>query len=241
MKVDFLDWDSEFLGIPVVRMSAATVDPRGLREGIASLRMKGVGLVYLFLDAPLSERDAAQLRAYPVDEKLTYRIPIDGSCHGEIAPAVTPYIPEMPLGDLEDLALQSGLWSRFRVDPDFPREKFVELYRLWLRRSITKEIADEVLTISETRRVCALITLSEAGHTGRIGLLAVDAGFRGRGFGTQLVNAAKHWFWSRRLTYGEVVTQKANLAACKLYESCGFRVHRVEYLYHLWLCKPHGH
>jgi hypothetical protein len=31
-----------------------------------------------------------------------------------------------------------------------------------------------------------------------------------------------------------VVTQGANMAACRLYEACGYYVGTIEYFYHFW-------
>ena len=69
---------------------------------------------------------------------------------------------------------------------------------------------------------------------GDIGLLAVRESCRGRGVGTRLVNAALAWMQQAGVGESTVVTQRDNLAACRLYEQLGYVTSEVSALYHLW-------
>ncbi|MCC2634223.1 MAG: dTDP-4-amino-4,6-dideoxy-D-galactose acyltransferase [Ramlibacter sp.] len=238
MKVESLEWDSQFLGAPVSRIVAEGASRRELAEAVARLRAAGVRLAYLFADSPLAPADADALQARLVDRKVTYRMEADGLPSTHPWPAVTPYVPAMPQAELERLAIESGKYSRFHVDPRFPEDKFVALYVQWLRKSLTGEIADAVLVATDAGRPVGLVTMAQSGPAGKIGLVAVDEACRGRGLGRQLVEAARQWFASRQVSHAEVVTQQDNVAACRLYETCGFRVHAVQYVYHLWLATP---
>ena len=60
---------------------------------------------------------------------------------------VEPLTQSMPIADIEDLAIQSVEYSRFSVGPNIPRGKFVALYKVWINRSISKDIAAEVLVV----------------------------------------------------------------------------------------------
>ena len=68
-----------------------------------------------------------------------------------------------------------------------------------------------------------------------IGLLAVDEEARGKSIGKLLMHAA--FIKCRDLGYKEVqvVTQKANATACAFYEKLGFRIEKVENIYHFWI------
>ena len=70
---------------------------------------------------------------------------------------------------------------------------------------------------------------------GSIGLLAVDESVRGNSVGRELIKAAFSSFGKRGISNIEVVTQKANKAACRFYETCGFTVRNIENVYHLWI------
>jgi dTDP-4-amino-4,6-dideoxy-D-galactose acyltransferase len=238
MKAESLAWDSRFLGVPVSRIDAEGASQQDLLETADRLRAEGVHLVYLFSDEALAPAIADALKARLVDRKVTYRMEADALPTRHPSEAVTPYAPDMPQADLERLAIEAGKFSRFRVDPGIDAGKFAELYTQWLRKSLTREIADEVLVVAEAGRVRGLVTTALSGGAGKIGLVAVDEASRGRGLGRQLVEAAKRWFAARGAAFADVVTQQDNVAACRLYETCGFRVHQVQHVYHLWLVTP---
>jgi dTDP-4-amino-4,6-dideoxy-D-galactose acyltransferase len=139
------------------------------------------------------------------------------------------------VADLEALAVQSGAFSRFRVDPRIPDAQFEQLYRTWVRNSIRREMADEVLVVREGQRTVGFLTLKADGESGRIELLAVDVESRGKGYGVELVRAAEECFRAMGCDSGSVVTQAANRPACRLYRKCGYEIVLTEYFYHFWL------
>ena len=145
------------------------------------------------------------------------------------------YHSSMPESDFKELAVQSGVFSRFSVDPDFPGEKFIALYTLWIRKSIHKEIADEVLVIREGEKAAGMVTLDHKDGKGDIGLLSVSQECRGKKYGEMLVRGAQCWFMDHSCRFGQVVTQGDNTAACALYQKCGYSVGKVEFFYHFWL------
>jgi dTDP-4-amino-4,6-dideoxy-D-galactose acyltransferase len=240
MKVEALAWDSGFLGVPVSRIVAEGASQPELADAVARLRAAGVRLAYLFADEPLAADDARALQARLVDRKVTYRMEADALPTRHPLPDVVPYTADMPQADLEQLAIESGKYSRFHVDPDFPQDRFVALYTQWLRKSLSGEIADAVLVAAPDGRPRGLVTLAQSGPAGQIGLVAVDEACRGKGLGRQLVEAAKGWFAAQGASFADVVTQQDNVPACRLYETCGFRVHRVQSVYHLWLPGQRG-
>ncbi len=140
-----------------------------------------------------------------------------------------------PSPSLVELALASGSYSRFKVDPQMPGACFKTLYQAWIHRSTTREIADEVLVAGEEGDLQAMVTIRLDGITAHIGLIAVEAAARGRGLGSGLIHAAEGWASERGALRMEVVTQGANQAACSLYERCGYQILSEEDVYHLWI------
>jgi dTDP-4-amino-4,6-dideoxy-D-galactose acyltransferase len=141
----------------------------------------------------------------------------------------------MPISDIEGLAIESGEYSRFSVDTNLPREKFVDLYKIWINRSLSKEIASEVLVIREEDRVVGMVTLDDKNGRGEIDLIAVNRNCRRKKYGEKLVRAAQHWFLANGFEFGEVVTQGANIPAIKLFKKCGYSIESIKYFYHFWL------
>lgn len=238
-----LPWDSEFLGFPTYRLAAHDLPKDALQALLNTIRAQGGKLVYVSAN-PADARTAAAAQALGLrlgDRKITYVMPATVPAEALNVPALA--VAPAPTPALERLALQSGEFSRFRLDPRFAPHVYEELYRRWLRNSFGQGMASTVLTALDptpniaqaTADPLGLLTLGVKGQRADIGLLAVDEAARGRRLGQQLVLAARHltvWWGLPEL---QVVTQQDNAPACAFYERCGFRPDRVEHIYHAWL------
>lgn len=238
---ELLAWDSVFFGFPTARILAPKLDQAGLRKVMTALRAAGTELAYWSVDPKDAESNlaAALYGGFLGDVRTTYMAAQPAS----LAPAPSPSDPVRfavsPLGPGEEtpalyaLAVEAGRHSRFNVDPGFPPNLFRALYVEWMRKSLTGERADAVLAVREEALPIGLITLQAKGGIGGIGLIAVDAAFRGRGVGTALLRAGLDWCAGRGCSIVEVVTQGRNLPATRLYESAGFKVSVRANVWHL--------
>ncbi len=237
MKYKMMDWDTNFFGIKVAQISRPRLSTNELSDIISELKRLHVRLVYWASEEEYDEAVAKKLGGCLVDRKTTFSIDFSSVNLKEIASTdiVEPFIYSMPVADLEALAIESGKYSRFAVDPKLPRERFIALYKVWVNKSLSKEISDEVLVIRDGDHVVGMATLGEKDGRGNIGLIAVDSNSRGRKYGEKLVRAAQRWFISKGYEYGHVVTQGQNIPACKLYIKCGYSVEQIKFFYHFWL------
>jgi Acetyltransferases len=133
------------------------------------------------------------------------------------------------------LAFQAGLYCRFNTDPNLPQTWFLKIYSKWIENSVNGSIATRVIVIRHDNKIIGMATLGTKNARGDIGLLAVNPNFRGKKLGTKLVYAAQAYFIEQGFSRAQVVTQKINLLACKLYEKCGFHQEKIENFYHFWL------
>jgi dTDP-4-amino-4,6-dideoxy-D-galactose acyltransferase len=143
------------------------------------------------------------------------------------------YSENYPNKKLIDLAIESGIYSRFNVDPKIGRKKFEELYTRWIIKSVSKEIADDVLVYKIGGEIAGFVTVGQKNGRADIGIIAVDKSYRGKGIGKTLMKTAENFYFDK-LKLIQVVTQGHNLPAIKLYEGCEFKIEKVEFLYHLW-------
>ena len=229
MKCEMLDWDSDFFGVKVARITEPVLTSEELTSILAELKHKRVELVYWPSRNECDCDEMKRLCGHLVDNKTTFvidfrRLDWDALISTDI---VEPYSQSMPITDMEDLAVQSGEYSRFAVDPRFPRETFVALYQTWIDRSLRKEIASEVLVIREASRIVGMVTIGEKDGRGDIGLIAVETKCWGKKYGEKLVRAAQRWFVKNGYLFGQVVTQGKNTPACNLYKKCGYSIERV--------------
>jgi dTDP-4-amino-4,6-dideoxy-D-galactose acyltransferase len=233
-----LEWDSQFFGMPVATILPEKLGQEDLVEVMALLQENGVRLTYWASDPGdrKSQRAAIDCRGTLVDRKITY-VTIAGEAplpSGGPAWPVETYEEPFTNSDLETLAVQAGRYSRFRVDPRIPEKKFIEMYTLWIRKSVDREIADAVLVVRHQGKIVGMVTVGEKNGRGDIGLIAVDDGMRGKQVGATLVFAAKAWAFGRGWNTAQVVTQGENVAACRLYERCGYRIEQIRNVYHFW-------
>jgi dTDP-4-amino-4,6-dideoxy-D-galactose acyltransferase len=135
---------------------------------------------------------------------------------------------------LINLSIQSGIYSRFNVDKNIGKDKFEKMYTLWIKNSISRTKAKEVLAFSANNESAGFVTLGESHARADIGIIAVDHNYRGKGIGKALMSSAEKWSSDIGHNVIQVVTQGDNIPACRLYESCGYKLEKLEFFYHIW-------
>lgn len=223
MEVIELDWDSRFFGYPVgkVIVDLASFSIRELRESAINFRLvyveSGEKLVY----------DELKFG----DTKVTFAKAPDNFNYSDDIKEAQP----SDLTHLKAVGLQSGEWSRFKLDTQFTDSQFRSLYHKWVESSIDKTIAYSSLTIRENGVAKGLLTLGESGRgESKIGLFAVSETSRGKGYGKRLLNAANNISFARNDTNLTVATQGKNKAACDVYRKSGFSVVNEVWIYNYW-------
>lgn len=233
-----LAWDSEFLGYGVARISRQDLTSEELVSLLSELRASDHTLVYWSAppenDALLEGASRAGGRL--VDEKVTFvKKQLDRQPRPAPRCSVVSYRDPSPDPDLVALALASGVHSRFRVDPRLATTAFERLYRTWIARSVSREIAWDVLVVKDGQVNVGVVTIGSRGSRADIGLLAVADSARNRGVGRALMYAAEEAALEQGYHDLQVVTQLANEAACRFYASCGYERESMERVFHFWL------
>ncbi|MFM7023657.1 MAG: GNAT family N-acetyltransferase [Flavobacteriales bacterium] len=223
MKAEKLEWDSAFFNINIAKVSTSVLLSR------KDFVFGETDLYYLFSDIRQPQLEAENVLL--ADAKVTYHknlTKVSDDLNNNII-SLTGDISE----ELYQLAISSGWSSRFNKDPRL-QPKFEELYRLWLSNSVNRKIADEVLVMKMDDQAAGLVTLKKNASAGKIGIIAVQEQHKGKGWGSQLLNAVDQWYQNNGVNYAEVVTQSDNTEACRFYEKRGYTVKNTEYVYHVW-------
>lgn len=239
-ELQILDWDSAFFGFRVGRIIVPALDRQRLKQVLAEARRQKVTLVYWNIGADeVSSREAAEvLNGSLVEDKLRYVVRLDPQVVPSASAgfAVEEYAGTEPTPAMEKLALESGVYSRFRLDEKISSLQFEGLYYAWVRESTARRFAEVVLVgRMQDGRIAGQLTLGRKNDRGDIGLLAVDSGARCRGLGRALVTAAHGWCLRNGLSACQVETQQNNIPARKLYEKCNYTVDAIEKVFHFWL------
>ncbi len=238
MKLTPLAWDSKFFKIKIACLSLQDKeDSQQLSEILNKAQKQGFRLLYVFSPFALSKPEKIlPAGGRKVDEKVVYRMPVRGGQTELPLIPVLPYKKTAADKTLVDLALQSGVYSRFKCDPGFRAADYKRLYTLWIQKSVRKEIADAVLvSVSPAGKPTGFVTLKKKKDEAVIDLIGVDKKSRGKGLGAALVREAQAWAASKKARFLSVATQKENAPACGLYKKMGFTEYSSTFVYHFWL------
>jgi dTDP-4-amino-4,6-dideoxy-D-galactose acyltransferase len=231
LKIDYLEWDSTFFGI----RTGIVRNPDAI--GFDHLASKDYDVIYFFIDpADKKQNDILQKEgAFLADEKTTFVKRIRTTV--EQVP-LNPYYRTNTVQDEQVVitGIQSGIYSRFQTDKNFPPQSFEKLYREWMEKSIDRKIAEEVFVNEKENMIKGVITIGKKGRVAEIGIVAVDQLYRGQGIGQNLLHQCETWCVHNQMKEIRVVTQAANLGACNFYTSNGFKKETVINIYHFW---PH--
>lgn len=234
-----LEWDSQFFGYKIAAINHSNLELNELETIVNALVYQDVKLAYCFINPEdeISNFNLIKVSGILVDEKITFSTRISGTNTYAGSDFIKPYDLNYASEKLKSIALQSGIYSRFKVDPNFRNNEYEKLYTEWIEKSVRKEIAKEVLIYREDNDSDekGLITLGQNNNIGSIGLLAVDNEERGKSIGKKLVHSALIYFGEKRADTVEVVTQAQNKGACGFYRSLGFEVKSIVNIYHLWI------
>ncbi len=236
-SLEILDWDSSFFGYPVARVTASALPTALMAEIMQEAKNKKIRLVYVFADpVDTVSREAVIMNGGKlVDQKITFHTKIDVSKLGPVDEHIVQFEGDYPTEKLIDLSMQSGLYSRYKIDPGFVNREFERMYLAWIENSVNKKIADHIFVYTEDGKELGLVTLKARNDHGQIGLIAVDEGSRGKAIGKKLIAAVIDQLYKKNIPDLDVATQLDNMDACNFYKKTGFTGIKTENIYHIWL------
>lgn len=228
-----LAWDSHFFGKKIGRIDI-TDDYISLVEKLEKVFQQQYDLIYVFgnKSTDIPNEILRNFNGKLVDKKITYTAKIE-----EFRTKTTVEIKEFDKQNgshLYDLAYLSGTHSRFRLDESLDIEKFKGLYREWIDKSVSHQIAKRVFVYEDNGQIKGMITLGIKEKAANIGLIAVDETLQGKSVGMSLIDACVEYCKTETIATLDVATQLDNTQACRFYEKCGFTEKSVQNIYHFW-------
>ena len=232
-------------------------DNPSLNEVLNTAYSVGYRLIYIF--GPIKSASAAvpttpqQLPGKLVDIKTTYMSSIFNFDNNKLCKQAFMtsgiYIRKHELtkgltSGLKELAIASGVWSRFKLDEGIPQKGFEGMFSAWISNSVNRTLADEIfIAYDGSDKSCkeevGFITVKRREDSVNIGLLAVSDTHRRRGIARALLSRAILWALEELGSVAHatinVVTQGENAAACACYEAAGFHKEILQEVYHVWL------
>ena len=230
-----LEWDSNFFGFDVALINTVESET-SFEKTLNEIRIKNYKLIYIKTE-PDNKRNNLLIKKNKgilVDQKVTFTTGINTINKELISKNVTEYQYNKLNKQLLNLAYQSGEYSRFRLDKNLPEETFHRMYKIWIERSVKKEMAENIFVYKVGDYIAGMITLSVSANIGIIGLIGVDSNFRSRKIGQKLIEKTREYFLLKDIKKINVVTQLANKIACDFYKKCDFKTSGIENIYHIW-------
>ena len=235
-SLEIVEWDSSFFGYMVGRTIAKEITIDSVNEIISQAKNRNVKLLYLFIDGSdsVSQSSVEHVTAKLVDKKVTFGMDIRNT-EVERDGHIELFELNEPSDKLIDLSIQSGLYSRYKTDPNFRNNEFEKLYTAWIVNSVKKQLADFIFVYKDAEKELGFITVKLSKDFGQIGLIAVDESSRGKSIGKKLIFSVIDLLKNKKVSDLQVATQKDNTAACHFYQNLGFSELRTEKVYHIWL------
>jgi len=236
-SVKRLDWDSNFFGYEI----GLLVDFENEVDLINIDQFKLI-IVKSFKDDRANINFFKKLKDYSwslVDVKCNYEFNIDEKSIKEKIVTnefVFEKIDLIEIEELHDLAFQSGIYSRYKIDPNFKNNEFKKLYIEWIEKSILDKNT-RTLVYRQDSTIKGFITYKKIDETITIGLFAVNENYRKQGIGKVLINYVINDAFNNGIKIIKVSTQIENENACFFYEKNNFKIYSKENIYHLWSTK----
>jgi len=232
-----LPWDSDFWGFPVARIDCHTLTGQVANSAVQWCKEHKVRCLYFAADGACPEtlNQAWENGFRFIDVRVDMETVVsDAPAEATNTQLCREAVAE-DLAAMQDLARLAHEDTRFFKDSNFNPVKAADLYAIWIARDFRDHKVFVAVSSSQPGRVLGYLSTNKVGTSeGRIGLVAVSPEARGRGLGKHLVRQALGWFRSQGLGKVRVATQGTNVAALRLYESCGFRIADVKLWFHRW-------
>lgn len=222
MHIERLKWDSSFFQKEIGKIEISRKEDLSLEE------VKAFDLVYVF-----SQNDDLGFKL--MDRKVLYVI---NDLKKEPFSTIDIEFYDNKndnYQELLDLTLQSGEYSRFKLDSNFTHNEYVKLYTEWINGSIDKRLATDIIVKRLDGKIVGFSTLSKKeDDMADIGLVAVSRNYRGKGIAKELILNAINLAKIQGYKELQVATQFDNVPANELYKKCGFSQFSLTYIYHIW-------
>lgn len=228
-KIQRLGWDSNFFGYEVGKLTIKEEDIFSFES--FHEQASAFDLIYIFSNTKIHcPKFLLTDRKVILEKKNGYNTK-EVSHSNEIRlfdPGLDSY------DKLLDLGLQSGLYSRFRIDSNFSKEEYSKMYSLWTEK-LLKDENSQIWVINDNGNIMGFIGFTlVAKEFADIVLVGVDQNFRGMGYGKKLLNRVLIQISRSEVEKIKVTTQLDNQAAMQLYQSQNFEISQITYIYHFW-------
>ena len=227
-----LEWDSNFFGYNVGKVIVS--DYKNFNKKEFQSQIENYRLLYVY------SKHKIIINGFKlVDKKITFSQKLSNlrMSNSAFDKEIRTFDKNQDqLNDLKELAIESGVYSRFNIDKNFSNNEFKKLYNEWILSSLSKKNALNVfICLNKYRKIIGFVTVvKKSRNVSSIGLIAVKKNARGMGVAKQLISKAIQESIKNNYKEMEVITQEDNLPAMELYKKTNFQIKNKTNIYHFW-------
>jgi hypothetical protein len=239
-RVEVLEWDSDFFGIPIGRTCLDGATPKSLAEIDEEARDLGVQCLYGTLDASRAEESTTAYAAQRAGHRLVEVSQLLSRPAGAYSPPkrIKATVRQGTLDDIPQLERAIDLlapWSRYGADPRFGIDAARRMHGAWVERA-ARETPERLLAIAEDESGIIGVSTNVWSPTPRVDFMGVTK--PGAGAAQALMGALIDWANDGETEGGPCAAR--NIAPIRYLEGSGFRISRVRYIFHRWLDEAPG-
>lgn len=227
MKLKSLSWDSTFFNLKVGELILDNA------QEISSVIQDDLDLIYVKSFKKISLVLDHYTCSY-TETKLIFERNIVKKNTGLDNNIMSVYSSEIDRNGLYRLALESGKYSRFKLDPNFSERNFKDLFKAWIDNSLNGSFSDGFLVYKLSEKIVGFVTYHMHDDYASIGLIAVDLEQQGTGVGSQLIRAVENQLLQEGITNLRIPTQLKNKEACNFYQKLGYSPLEKTEIKHYW-------
>lgn len=229
-----LEWDSRHFGFPYAEISGILGNSGVLLDSFEKWRKEHK---IRFCSVKINEKDIGTIHLlenngfHLIENAITFYFSFKNCSFNQ---TYTLCKPE-DIKQIADIAYDSFVNDRFHADANFDKQKVKERKRAWAVNACNG-YCDAVLTVYSDKNVAGFVAckIDKEKKIGWIDLIAVDGLFRGKGYGLQLLESAKSYFYQKGYSYICVTTQDSNKASMSMYLHSGFKISHCNKILHKW-------
>ncbi len=236
MTIKLLEWDTQFFGYKIGSVTLTNETPEDLLVAILNEESSSFRFISLFLpeNKTLSSRICEEWNIALADQKVVFHKKLTRSSYTTSHHEQIESVMYQDHTKFINLAVASGVQSRFRLDPHFSIIDFERMYEEWIKNTLSGQIADNCYTYSHQQHPIGVVTVKKKKDYTNIGIIAVESNFRGKGVGNKLLYAAEKYSYENGFQEITLATQQRNIGACHFYQQNGYLPKTTTNIYHFW-------
>jgi len=237
MKIDKLDWDSDFFGIKIGRLSVTNADDFDPLSFIDQVHDEKYDLVYVFKYQTMFGYDKiTQAGLDLVDIQITMSKKINRYDYRDFPYDFRTGLTEKELAGCYHIAEETAIVSRFYTEKTIGPDKTRNLYRKWIDNAMKKSFSDGLFLTKEADSVTGihLIKTDRQNNVGYFTLTGVDPDSKRMGIGRKLWEQSFGYFSNE--TEIEIIRSPfsfQNAESFNFHLKMGFnKLEEIKYIYH---------